>query len=179
VLAPLRAFGPPLADSIRPMSLLEANTLIDPPEQTAGWKNYQGGHSLTELSDGALDALVEGATSCPAPFALIVLEHQHGAACRVTSSATAYEDRQEHYILLATAAWPSGKGEPYVAWVRQFQASMEPFARQGTYINYLEDEGEGRIRASYGVNYDRLVQVKNVFDPTNFFQVNQNIKPSL
>jgi hypothetical protein len=108
-----------------------------------------------------------------------VLEHQHGAVCRVAPDETAYALRQEQYILLATAAWPHGEGTPYIAWVQQFCMALKPFAHPGTYINYLEDEGEERIRASYGTNYDRLVQVKTHYDPTNVFRVNQNITPSL
>ena len=59
-----------------------------------------------------------------------------------------------------------------------FWAEMEPFAREGMYVNVLADEGEARVRASYGVNYARLVRVKNTHDPTNVFQLNQNIKPA-
>jgi FAD/FMN-containing dehydrogenase len=178
-LAPLRAFHTPLADLIRPMSIVEANALINPSPTTTNWANYQGGHSVAALSDEVIETLANAITNCPSPFALVVLEHQHGAACRVAPEATAYALRQEHYILLATASWPHGEGIPYIEWVRQFQMTMKPFALHGTYINYLEDEGEEHIQASYGANYERLVQVKRRYDPTNAFHVNQNIKPAL
>jgi hypothetical protein len=177
-LAPLRAFGSPIADSIRPMSLAEANALINPPPERAGSAIYQGGHSLTDLTDGAIEIFSHNIENCPSPFALIVLEHQHGAACRAAPDATAYTLRQEHYVLLATATRIGGEGRPYIGWVQQFCTDLKPLAYNGTYINYLEDEGEERIRASYGANYDRLAQLKLQYDPTNFFRVNQNIKPA-
>lgn len=69
--------------------------------------------------------------------------------------------------------------EMHVEWVRMFQASIQPFAAKGVYSNFLGDEGKEQVRASYGVNYERLVALKNRYDPTNFFRFNQNIEPAV
>jgi FAD/FMN-containing dehydrogenase len=90
--------------------------------------------------------------------------------------------REEHYALHILTAWNAGEtseADTHIGWTRAFWAATEPFAAAGTYANYLEDEGEARVRASYGANYERLVRVKNRYDPENFFQVNQNIKPTV
>jgi hypothetical protein len=76
--------------------------------------------------------------------------------------------------------WTSpSDSEKNIAWTREFLAAMQPFLERGVYVNNLGDEGEERIRAAYGSNYERLVALKNNYDPTNFFRVNQNIKPTV
>ena len=75
------------------------------------------------------------------------------------------------------AQWTEGTAQPYRDWAERFRAALAPFAIELAYVNSLVDEGEERVRASYGPNYERLVQVKNIYDPTNVFHVNQNIKP--
>ena len=77
------------------------------------------------------------------------------------------------------ALWDEGKANTHIEWARTFWTAMEPFATSGVYVNYLGNEGEGRIRASYGANYERLVALKNKYDPTNLFRLNQNIKPTV
>jgi len=66
----------------------------------------------------------------------------------------------------------------HIQWTRSFWSAMEPFAQEKVYVNML-DEGDKRLRASYGPNYDRLVALKNQYDPTNFFHSNQNISPTV
>src|SRR5260370_1823223 len=77
------------------------------------------------------------------------------------------------------AAWDDGEAQRHIAWTRACWRAMEPFASSGVYINFLGNEGEGRVKASYGVNFERLVALKNRYDPTNFFTLNQNIKPTI
>ena len=68
--------------------------------------------------------------------------------------------------------------EPSMSWVRSFWDAMEPNCA-GVYVNTMGEEGESRVRTAYGANYDRLVALKNKYDPTNFFHMNQNIKPTV
>jgi FAD/FMN-containing dehydrogenase len=80
------------------------------------------------------------------------------------------------------AAWHSHEASEsvkHMEWAYQLQEAIQPFAESGVYTNFLGDEGEEQVRASYGVNYKRLVALKNRYDPTNFFQLNQNIKPTV
>jgi FAD/FMN-containing dehydrogenase len=97
---------------------------------------------------------------------------------RVDPAATAFALRHDHYILEMIAQWTQGEAQPHLEWVQRFERAIKPFAEEGVYVNFLTDEGEARIRASYGPNYERLVQIKNRYDPDNFFHVNQNIKPT-
>jgi hypothetical protein len=127
------------------------------------------------LSDEVIETI---ATYGPAdPSTRAVLYQIHGAAMRIDPGTTAFALRHDHYILEMFAGWAEGEAKPHLDWLQQFQAAIKPFASEGVYVNFLADEGDARIRASYGPNYERLVQVKNRYDPTNFFHVNQNIKP--
>jgi FAD/FMN-containing dehydrogenase len=70
------------------------------------------------------------------------------------------------------------EAERYIGWTRQFWSAMQPFSTGGVYVNFLDqDEGASRVRAAYGPNYERLLSLKQHYDPTNFFELNQNIKP--
>lgn len=85
------------------------------------------------------------------------------------------------YVMNMVAEWNANDtcaAEKHMEWVRGFQAAIQPLAAKGIYSNFLGDEGEEQVRASYGVNYERLVALKNRYDPTNFFQFNQNIEPT-
>ena len=82
-------------------------------------------------------------------------------------------------IVAAWNAYEANHAEEHMQWAYMLQTAIEPFVESGVYINFLGDEGEEQIRSSYGANYERLVALKNTYDPTNFFQLNQNIKPTL
>ena len=96
---------------------------------------------------------------------------------RIDPAATAFALRHDHYILEMIAQWEQGEAQPHRDWVHRFKTAIEPSASEGVYVNFLGEEGEARIRASYGPNYERLARIKSEYDPTNFFHVNQNIKP--
>jgi hypothetical protein len=176
-LAPLRTFGPPLVDLIRPMSVLENTTLLDFVNQPGRYYAYHA-ESLPHLSDEALDTAIAFGSSRPSPFCSIVFYQIHGAAMRVDPAETAFALRHDHSILEMIAQWSQREAQPHMEWVHRFGRAIKPFAEEGVYVNFLADEGEARIRASYGPNYERLVQIKNRYDPENFFHVNQNIKPT-
>ena len=98
-------------------------------------------------------------------------------------TSTAMPKLQERlHVMNIVAEWPAGDAEQadrHIAWVRAFQAALRPFTLKGVYTNFLGDEGEEQVKASYGVNYGRLVALKNRYDPTNVFRFNQNIKPTV
>ncbi len=175
-LSRLRQFGPPLADLIRPQSIAEASMLdrVSPPGRRYCYRAY----AFPELQDDVLNTIAEYACSRTSPFSSVVLQHFHGAATRVDAKATAFALRREHYILEIIAEWESGDDEPHRMWVRSFSGAVEPFADKGVYVNFLADEPNERVRASYGDNYDRLARIKRRYDPENFFCFNQNIKPA-
>jgi len=178
VLAPLRTFGPPIVDLIRPMSVLEATTLTNafsPP----GRATYAPTQTLLSLNDEVIETIIAYCTARPSPLSGVHIHHQHGAATRIKMEATAYAPRLDNYGVQMAAQWTQGEAQPYLDWANRFRAALAPFATELAYVNTLLDEGEARIRASYGPNYERLVQVKNRYDPENFFHVNQNIKPTV
>lgn len=174
LLAPVRAYGPPLADLIRPMRYSEMNSLIDeanPP----GMQNYWKGNLLRELGDGAIDAIVEHAARVPSPRSVVLIDHLHGAASRVPPDATAFAHRHARHDVMTMSMWDDpADAEVNIAWTRGVSAAIEPFASGSVYVNGTYEQ---RPFAAYGENYRRLVRVKTAYDPTNFFRHNQNIRP--
>ena len=117
------------------------------------------------------------------PVEMISLQHVHGAASRVGPTETAFALRDDHYAFLIQTRWneegTTDRAGAHIDWTRRLWAEIEPFATAETYSNYLEDEGESQVRTSYGANYARLARIKNIYDPTNFFHFNHNIKPTV
>ncbi len=178
VVAPIRKFGSPLVDLIRPKSYLKLITQADagaPP----GRHYYQQARTLAELSDEAIEALADYGAACTSPSSLILLQHVHGAASRESPTATAFALREQSYVISVLAAWDGGEAERHIAWTRACCEALSPFGSPGVYVNFLGNEGDERVRAAYGVNYERLVALKNRYDPTNFFSSNQNIRPTV
>lgn len=179
-LAPLRAFKAPLFDTIAPMDYLDLIQLFD-AGVPRGLNYYEKASSLQELSDDAIDVIVEHATHRTSPYSQVMISHIHGYASRVDPEATAaYALRGEQYLMTIAATWKEpmrDRQNVHVQWASKFWSALAPFSQQKTYINML-DEGDERLRASYGPTYDRLVALKDQHDPTNFFHFNQNIRPS-
>jgi FAD/FMN-containing dehydrogenase len=178
-LAELVRFGTPLDVAVGPIAYTTLNTLIDdacPRGALYYWKSS----FLSELSDDAIDTLVERFAICPPPMSLIVLEDVHGEATRVAVDATAVPHRQRGFNLGIYGTWRDPKDtDELVAWTRETYEAMEPFLSGLRYVNYLGDDetGDEPIRAAFGPNYERLVDVKTAYDPDNVFHLNQNIRP--
>lgn len=179
VLKPLREFGTPLADSIQRMPYLEQQRLLDeawPPGDQYYWKTSL----VSNLSDDAIEVLIEYAAKAPGPLSAIALQQLHGAATRVLPDETAFAHRYDHYNFIPMARWTSpSEAERNIEWARDTWQAMQPHSDEAVYGNDLGDEEDDRIGAAYGLNYDRLVGVKNRYDPTNMFRLNQNIKPNV
>lgn len=179
-LAPLRNFGPPVLDTVQPMAYTAVQRMLDesfPPGRQHYWKSS----FLSELSDGAIHAMVTRFLQTPSPLSAMLLEPAGGAVARVAPDATAFAHRTGHLNLLILSQWTDpAEAEPHIAWARDAWAAMQPFADQAVYPNYMEGgaEGAARIRTAYGENYERLTRIKARYDPTNFFRSNQNIPPT-
>jgi hypothetical protein len=178
VLAPLRRFGSPLVDTIAPIPYVAMQQMFDaalPHGRLYYWKT-----GLTnKLSDEVIAATVEFARKIPSPLSVIMLAELHGAYSRVGKTETAYYHRDLQYDLIALSAWtdPSDTRRN-VDWARDIFAAWEPHMPSAAYVNDLGDEGEERARSAYGENYARLASLKAKYDSTDFFRVNQNIKPA-
>lgn len=178
---PVRTFGAPMVDLIRPRSYLKmiSQANLGAP---AGRCYYEKATTLSFLSDEAIEAIVAYGSTCTSPMSQVLIQHVHGAACRVNPTETAFALRGESYVICLVAAWDEGEAtetDLHIGWARASWRAIEPFASSGVYVNFLGNEGEGRVRAAYGCNYERLVALKNRYDPHNFFARNQNIKPAI
>ena len=178
VLRPLRAFGPPAADIFQPMPYSAAQGMAD-FLWPVGRYNYWKSGFLTGLSDEAIDIVLAFQTRVPSRLSIIVLEHNgDGAMTRVGDDETAFAHRRWPYNFLITSAWTNpAEAEANIRWTRELWDAMRPFLAEAVYVNYLGDEGEERVQAAYGPTYARLVALKAKYDPTNFFRMNQNIRP--
>jgi FAD/FMN-containing dehydrogenase len=179
VAAPLRAFGNPLADVVGPTPYAGWQTALD-PLLTPGMRNYWKSHDFTELSDGLIDVFVDAARRIPDPQTEIAFVQLGGAVSRIPVEDTAYTHRDAEFVVNVHGRWADPeKDATCIGWARELFDAAAPYATGGAYVNFLtQDEGE-RVRAVYGGNYERLVAVKNKYDPSNLFRVNQNIRPSL
>ena len=183
LLQPLRSFGSPLIDEIGTMSYTMAQKLVDdfyPPGLQEYWKSS----FLTEISDAAVDTMLSWSANRPSPLCHVVIEHTlGGAVSRIDRNATAFDHRDVQYsfLSLGVCAAPA-EAETCARWARELWEAMQPCLTDRAYVNYLgqeADEGIERVKAAYGSEkYDRLVALKNTYDPTNLFRLNQNIEPT-
>jgi FAD/FMN-containing dehydrogenase len=175
---PLKQFGSPVMDAIGPMPYCQLNGMLD-AAYPKGALNYWKSSFLAQMSDDAIDTMVECFARCPTPMGQLLLEHFHGAATRVGVGDTAFPHRVDGYNLVVLSEWMEpANTDQCIAWARETYAEMDPFVASGRYVNYLGDDETGDpIAAAYGPNYRRLQELKTKYDPSNFFHMNQNIRP--
>lgn len=180
LLRPLREFGPPLVDQIAPAPYLALQS-IGENFNPIGHRNYQKSNYLRALSDEAIDIMVEHYARVPAPLTHIVVEHLGGAVSRADRGATAYNSRDAQYNFLIVGIWSNpAEDATQIAWVRGLWQALQPFAAGRMYLNYDSEVGGEQLRAAFGAeHYARLVALKNAYDPTNMFRLNQNITPTV
>jgi FAD/FMN-containing dehydrogenase len=174
----LKSFGRPILDTIGPITYCGLNTMLD-GGYPKGALNYWKSHFLRDLSDEAIEAMIDAFEKCPSPMSGILLEHFHGAAARIGVSETAFPLRSAGYNLLVLSQWlDRADNERCIRWARESYDAMQPFLGLGRYSNYLDDDEAGDpSAAAYGPNYRRLQELKAKYDPENFFRLNQNIRP--
>jgi len=179
LLKPLRRFAPPIADMVAARSYVEMQSLFD-EAFTPGRFYYWKSSLLREINEGAAEILTECTRKMPmTPGSFFYLQQLHGAASRVKPTETAFPHRYDHYNCGAMAGWDDeAHTERNVRWSRESWTAMQPFCEHDAYVNDLGEEGEQRVREAYGQNYERLVALKQKYDPTNFFRLNQNIWPA-
>jgi FAD binding domain/Berberine and berberine like len=174
----LRKVGPPLADliGVNPYHKTLSSDASAPPGRHYDEKAF----SLNSLSDEVIEIIAEYATTRTSPYSLVLIQHVHGQASRASPTATAFALREIPYVMNVVAAWnaqEASSAEKHLAWTHSFQKVLHPYVASGVYSNFLDDEGEAPVRASYRANYRRLAALKNIYDTTNLFHLNQNIIP--
>ena len=160
VLAPLRAYGKPIEDRIALASYLEVQSAGD-SIFPRGRRYYWKAQFLREITDAAIDALLQAYTTAPSTMALAVFQQVGGAIARLPVSATAYGGREAAYDCFPIAIWEDPADDAAnIQWVRDMWAAMRPFSTGAVYVNNLGDEGEDRVQAAYGPNYQKLVRLR-------------------
>lgn len=178
LVKPLRAFATPAIDLLAPMPYTAMQTMFD-ATAPRGLLSYWKTEYLRGLDDGAIDTLIDQASKMRSPLSAIHVQHIEGAVSRVKSGDTAFGHRDPRFVLNLIGGWmDASESDSHIAWVRDAARAIQPHATGATFLNFLGDEGEARVRSAYGANYDRLVALKNKYDPTNFFRLNQNIRPT-
>lgn len=183
-LRPLRKFGPPIADSIRPMPYVEAQALGG---NLSGVLRYAtskySGHFKTgfvrQLSDAAIEAVVAHCEKPPSSAWSVAFDHYlHGKICRIPTEAMAFSLRQPGYSFRLTSFQEADQPDRANAWVNTLREALKPFSGGRIYLNYITDEGREGVRAAFATNYARLANLKKRYDPTNFFRLNPNVEPA-
>ena len=179
VLRPLLEFKKPIVNTVAAKPYLAHQEMLDaalPHGRHYYWKSWK----LPPLNDELIDLLIDQASKITSPWSTVALFVQGGAVTRVPDDATAYAGRSAVHDINIVAAWAPDEPDPdrHIEWVREFWRVLEPHA-QGVYVNFMSDESQSSVAAAYGKEkYARLVALKDRYDPTNFFRLNQNIKPS-
>jgi len=178
VTRPLRQFGQPAFEHVGPVPFPMLQSVFD-PTTPPGLYNYWKADFVTDLSDEIIAQHAKFAPGVPNFYSGVHIFSISGAAHRVGKNDTAWSYREANFVHVIDAASPDAADTPRNSdWVRSYWEALHPYSAGGAYVNFLMDEGEDRIRATYRDNYERLVALKNKYDPTNLFRMNQNIKPS-
>jgi FAD/FMN-containing dehydrogenase len=179
VVRPLKEFGNPLADLLEPKPYLALQSSFD-PFVPHGWHRYWKSIELPALTDDAIETLVEHASAQTSPKSYCIVFQLGGALARVGEDETAFSQRAAAYNVNINAVWTEDDpdAERHIAWAQDYFDEMRPHAGTRVYVNFLGEEGGNRVRQAYGArNYERLVELKRAYDPTNVFRLNQNIEP--
>jgi FAD/FMN-containing dehydrogenase len=179
IFKPIRSFSPPACDLVGPLPHTALQSMFDGLYPT-GHQWYWKADFVNELSDEAIALHVKYCSKIPTMQSSMHLYPINGAAHRVGKSDTpwSYRDATWAQVIVGVDPNPANK-DRISAWAKEYWDAVHPYSAGGAYVNFMMDEGEDRVKASYKGNYERLVSIKNKYDPTNLFRVNQNIKPSV
>jgi FAD/FMN-containing dehydrogenase len=175
---PIRSFKAPALDFVGPMPVPVLQSMFDalyPPGLQWYWK----GDFVKDLPEEAIDVHMQFGNQLPSALSTMHLYPINGAAARVANNETAWSYRDSTYAMVIAGI----ESDPYnkevvINWARDYWKALHPYSAGGSYINFMMEEGEDRVKATYGSNYQRLVEIKNKYDPNNLFRVNQNILPT-
>ena len=172
-----RMFGPPAVDFVGPIPHPAMQSMFDalyPP----GLQWYWRGDYVKEIPDAAIDKHIEYAHRMPTPFSAMHMYPIDGAAGRVGAGDTPWAYRDAKWAAVFVGVDPDPANAATIRdWTVSYQQALHPYSMGGSYINFMMEEGQERIKATYRGNYDRLARVKAQYDPENVFRINQNIRP--
>jgi FAD/FMN-containing dehydrogenase len=176
---PLRDLAPTV-DLLGPMPYRALQAMFD-PFAPPGWRSYWRGEHLAGLSDEAIATFVQHDTEGLSPVSVAALFQHGGQVSRIPDDATAFSHRDSRFMLHPIGHWPEeADDERHIGWVRGLSEAMRPYTTGGIYLNFTAETTEERVRAGFGdAKYERLVALKNTYDPDNAFPYNQNIRPTV
>jgi hypothetical protein len=177
-LKPMRQFGKPLVDHLGTMPFPALQSFFD-PLFPPGLQWYWRADFVNELSDEAIALHVKHGSQLPTPYSTMHLYPIDGAVQRVGQDETpfAYRNAKWAEVIVGIDPDPANK-EKITAWTKAYWEALHPYSAGGAYINFMMEEGQERIEATYRGNYKRLAAIKKKYDPKNLFCVNQNIRPA-
>jgi FAD/FMN-containing dehydrogenase len=182
VCAPIREVAQPLVDVVGPMPYTAVQSMLD-EGGPKGVRAYMKAEFMEELTDEAIEVIVEHGARRPGPLVNLLLEPMGGAISRVADDESPLGRRDVRWCYHALGLWmePGPDAErAHVSWTREFADAIAPQTAPGVYLNYTSDTGDDRVRSTYGPEkYERLVALKDKYDPANMFRLNQNIRPSM
>jgi FAD binding domain/Berberine and berberine like len=182
VIAPIREVAQPMMDMVGPMPYTALQSMLDGGGQP-GINAYMKAEFMDDMSDAAIEKMIAHGAARPGPMCQLLLEPMGGAISRKSDDDTPLGRRDVPWCYHALALWMEPGQEAHdahVDWARRLATDLEPETTDGVYLNYTSDVGEERVRNSYGPEkYARLVGLKDKYDPSNMFHLNQNIKPSI
>lgn len=178
VFKPIREFGPPALDFVGEMPMPTLNGMFD-TLYPAGMQWYWKAHYINELSDDCIKEAIKHGSNIPSIHSTTHFYPIDGKVHELSNKDTAWAKRDARWAQVIVGVDPDAVNAGKVTkWCKDYYEGMLPFASDGgAYVNFMMEEGQDKIKASYGMNYERLVKIKGKYDPDNFFHVNQNIMP--
>lgn len=177
VFEPIRAFKKAAVDFAGPMPFPALQSMFDPLIPRLS-QMYWKADFINELTDEAIDLHVKHGTLLPTWMSTMHMYAIDGAAAEVSNDATAWNNRKSKWASVMVGVDPEpGNKDKIIKWARDYWQDLHPYSAGSGYLNFMMDEGDAPVKATYGGNYQRLVTAKNKYDPENLFRVNQNIKP--
>ncbi len=177
VFAPIRKFKTPALDFVGPIPVPALQSMFD-PILPSGMHWYWKADFMNELTDEAIEAHLQHGPLMPTWRSTMHLYPINGAAAKVGKNETAWNYRDATWAMVMAGIDPDPANKEIItSWPKDYWNAMHPYSAGGAYINFMMEEGDDRVKATYGDNYERLVKIKSKYDPQNLFRVNQNIKP--
>jgi FAD/FMN-containing dehydrogenase len=180
IVQPLRELAEPLLDLSGTQSYVEMQSAFDALAPAHVQRYYWKSLNARELTDELIDRIIAHGRTRPSPQILFVIRHLGGAMGRIPADQTAFGDRSAQYNISIDSTWiDRAEDTRNIAWTRAVWEDLRHYSDGGVYLNFpgFQEEGKALMRAQFGKNYERLAALKQRYDPTNLFRLNQNIVP--
>ena len=179
VFKPIRAIKTPALDFVGPMPMPVLQTMFD-ALYPAGIQSYWKADFFDVIADETLEIHDQFGKNLPTMLSTMHIYPVDGAAAKVGKNDTAWNYRDAHWSIVIVGVDPDAENANIITnWAKDYWKALHPYSMGGAYINFMMDEGDERVKATYGENYEKLVDIKTKYDPQNLFRVNQNIKPGV